>query len=57
MEDQTNVLVIGGSAAGIVAATTGKSNYPDKDFFSCPQGKRGACTLWYPLHFWFIGEQ
>ncbi len=28
----TDVLVIGGSAAGIVAATTGKSFYPDKDF-------------------------
>ena len=30
---KTDVLVIGGSAAGIVAAVTGKSNYPDKDFF------------------------
>jgi NADH oxidase (H2O2-forming) len=30
--EKTNVLVIGGSAAGIVAAVTGKSNYPDKDF-------------------------
>jgi len=29
---RTDVLVIGGSAAGIVAAVTGKSNYPDKDF-------------------------
>jgi len=29
---KTDVLVIGGSAAGIVAAVTGKSNYPDKDF-------------------------
>ena len=29
---KTDVLVIGGSAAGIVAATTGKSFYPDKDF-------------------------
>ena len=28
----TDVLVIGGCAAGIVAATTGKSNYPDKSF-------------------------
>ncbi|MEA3350731.1 MAG: FAD/NAD(P)-binding oxidoreductase [Chloroflexota bacterium] len=32
MRDKTDVLVIGGSAAGIIAATTGKSNYPDKDF-------------------------
>jgi len=29
---KTDVLVIGGSAAGIAAAVTGKSNYPDKDF-------------------------
>jgi NADPH-dependent 2,4-dienoyl-CoA reductase/sulfur reductase-like enzyme len=29
---KTDVLVIGGSAAGIVAATTGKSFHPDKDF-------------------------
>jgi len=29
---QTDVLVIGGSAAGIAAAVTGKNNYPDKDF-------------------------
>ena len=30
--EKTDVLVIGGSAAGIVAAVTGKNNYPDKDF-------------------------
>ena len=30
--EKTDVLVIGGSAAGIVAATTGKSYYPDKKF-------------------------
>jgi len=29
---KTDVLVIGGSAAGIVAAVTGKSNYSDKEF-------------------------
>jgi NADH oxidase (H2O2-forming) len=29
---KTDVVVIGGSAAGIVAATTGKAFYPDKDF-------------------------
>lgn len=32
MKIQTDVLVIGGSAAGIVAATTGKSYNPDKKF-------------------------
>jgi len=30
--EKTDVLIIGGSAAGIVAAVTGKSNYPDKKF-------------------------
>ncbi len=29
---RTDVLVVGGSAAGIVAATTGKLYYPDKEF-------------------------
>ena len=29
---KTDVLVIGGSAAGIVTAVTGKSSYPDKNF-------------------------
>jgi len=28
--EKTDVLVIGGSATGLVAATTAKSNYPDK---------------------------
>jgi NADPH-dependent 2,4-dienoyl-CoA reductase/sulfur reductase-like enzyme len=32
MKEKTDVLVIGGSAAGVVAATTGKSFYPDKKF-------------------------
>jgi len=32
MKEKTDVLVIGGSAAGIVAATTGKSFYPNKKF-------------------------
>ena len=32
MKEHTDVLVIGGSAAGVVAATTGKCCYPDKDF-------------------------
>jgi NADPH-dependent 2,4-dienoyl-CoA reductase/sulfur reductase-like enzyme len=32
MEENTDVLVIGGSASGIVAATTGKAFYPEKEF-------------------------
>jgi len=30
--EKTDVLIIGGSAAGLVAALTGKSQYPEKDF-------------------------
>ncbi len=30
--EKTNVLIIGGSASGVVAATIGKSFHPDKDF-------------------------
>ena len=30
--EKVDVLIIGGSASGIVTAITGKSNYPDKDF-------------------------
>jgi len=30
---KTDVLIIGGSAAGLVAAATGKTAYPEKDFF------------------------
>ena len=29
---KTDVLIIGGSAAGLVTAVTGKSTYPEKDF-------------------------
>ena len=36
----TDVLVIGGSASGIVAATTGKSFYPDKDFLLVRKEKK-----------------
>lgn len=30
--NKTNVLIIGGSAAGLATANSGKTNYPDKDF-------------------------
>ncbi len=29
---KTDVLIIGGSAAGMVAAVTGKAHWPDKEF-------------------------
>ncbi|MFP4041912.1 MAG: hypothetical protein ACLFT6_04030 [Bacteroidales bacterium] len=30
--NNTDVLIIGSSAAGLTAAITGKNNYPEKDF-------------------------
>jgi hypothetical protein len=46
---QTDVLVIGGSAAGMVAALTGKSSWSDKKFYSCKKAKRcnGPCGIPY----------
>ena len=39
MMEKTDVLVVGGSAAGIIAALTGKSSYPDKKFLLLRQEK------------------
>jgi len=36
---KTDVLIIGGSAAGMVAALTGKSNWVDKDFLLVKKNK------------------
>lgn len=51
--EKTDVLVIGGSAAGLSAAAAGKSNYPDKEFLlirkeekvMVPCGIRGNCPI------------
>jgi len=49
--DKTDVLVIGGSAAGIVAATTGKSFYPDKDFLLVRKEKQVVVPCGIPYIF------
>jgi thioredoxin reductase len=46
----TDVLIIGGSAAGMVAATTGKSHWPDKSFTLVKKTK-DVMSLCYPLIF------
>ena len=49
--EKTDVLVIGGSAAGIVAAVTGKSFYPDKDFLLIRKGKQVLVPCGIPYVF------
>ncbi len=48
---KTDVLVVGGSAAGIVAATTGKSFYPDKDFLLIRREKQVVVPCGIPYIF------
>jgi len=48
---KTDVLVIGGSAAGIVAATVGKSCYPDKDFLVLRDTKQTIVPCGIPYIF------
>ena len=49
--EKVDVLVIGGSAAGIVAATTGKSNYPDKSFMVIRKEKQVVVPCGIPYIF------
>jgi len=49
--EKTDVLVIGGSAAGIVAAVTGKSSYPDKDFLVIRKEKQVIIPCGIPYIF------
>jgi Pyruvate/2-oxoglutarate dehydrogenase complex, dihydrolipoamide dehydrogenase (E3) component, and related enzymes len=49
--EKTDVLVIGGSAAGIVAATTGKSCYPNKDFLLIRKEKQVIIPCGIPYIF------
>ncbi|MBW1669670.1 MAG: FAD-dependent oxidoreductase [Deltaproteobacteria bacterium] len=49
--EKTDVLVIGGSAAGIVAATTGKSFYPDKAFLVIRREKQVIVPCGIPYIF------
>jgi NADPH-dependent 2,4-dienoyl-CoA reductase/sulfur reductase-like enzyme len=48
---KTDVLVIGGSAAGIVAAVTGKSSYPDKNFLLIRKEKQVVVPCGIPYVF------
>jgi pyruvate/2-oxoglutarate dehydrogenase complex dihydrolipoamide dehydrogenase (E3) component len=48
---RTDVLVIGGSAAGIVAAVTGKSYYPNKDFLLIRKEKQAVIPCGIPYIF------
>ena len=49
--EKTDVLVIGGSATGIVAAVTGKSSYPDKDFLLIRKEKQVVVPCGIPYIF------
>ena len=49
--EKTDVLVVGGSAAGIVAATTGKSFHPDKDFLLIRKEKQTVVPCGIPYIF------
>lgn len=49
--EKTDVLVIGGSAAGIVSAVTGKSSYPDKEFLIIRKEKQVLVPCGIPYIF------
>ncbi len=49
--EKTDVLVIGGSAAGLVAAATGKSSYPDKNFLVIRKEPQGLIPCGIPYIF------
>ena len=49
--EKTDVLVIGGSAAGIIAAVTGKSSYPDKKFLVIRKEKQVLVPCGIPYIF------
>lgn len=53
---KTDVLVIGGSAAGIVAATTGKSFYPNKNFLLLRMEKEVLVPCGIPYIFGSLGS-
>ncbi|MBT1247603.1 MULTISPECIES: FAD-dependent oxidoreductase [unclassified Thermosipho (in: thermotogales)] len=55
MKQKYNVITIGGSAAGIVAATTGKCCYPDKSFLMIRKEKDAMVPCGIPYVFGFLG--
>ncbi len=49
--EKTDVLIIGGSASGLVTAVAGKSNYPDKDFMVIRKEKQAIVPCGIPYIF------
>lgn len=54
--EQTDVLVVGSSAAGLVAATTGKRFYPDKNFTVVTLQKKTLIPCGIPYVFGSVGS-
>jgi len=54
--DKTDVLIIGGSASGIVTAVTGKSNYPEKEFLVIRREKQVVVPCGIPYIFGSLGS-
>lgn len=54
--EKTDVLIIGGSASGIVTALTGKSNYPDKKFILVRKEKNVVVPCGIPYIFGSLGS-
>lgn len=53
---KTDVLIIGGNAAGIVTATTGKTFYPSKDFLVLHKEKEVMVPCGIPYIFGSLGS-
>ena len=53
---KTDVLIIGGSAAGIVTALTGKSNYPEKEFLVIRKEEKVMVPCGIPYIFGSLGS-
>jgi len=53
---KTDVLIIGGSAAGIVAALAGKSNYPEKEFLVIRKEDKVLVPCGIPYIFGSLGS-
>jgi len=54
--EKTDVLIIGGSAAGIVTALTGKSNYPEKEFLVIRKEEKAMVPCGIPYIFGSLGS-
>lgn len=54
--EKTDVLIIGGSASGVVAAVTGKNNYPEKDFLLVRKEKKVLVPCGIPYIYGTLGS-